>query len=87
MFNVSMVSDWRAGVEIRFFVTGPNSSTIQLFQDNKLIDTKSIAFNLQKIARNYDVESIDQFCKEWLMPCISIKSQEFITESLDERKL
>lgn len=87
MTPVSMVSDYRAGVEIRFFVTGPNSSTIQLFQDNQLIDTKSIAFNLQKIARNYDVQSVDQFCKEWLMPCISIKTQEFITASLDERNL
>lgn len=70
------VSDWRAGVQIDFAVTGPNTSTVKLVQNGKVIDTKNFPFNIEKISRNYDVRSLEQFCKEWLMPCLTIKSQE-----------
>lgn len=78
------INDWRAGVKIKFEVTGANSSTIQLCQDEKVIDTKNVAFNLLKISHNYDVGSLEQFCTEWLMPCVSIKDAEWITTAIDD---
>lgn len=78
----AVINDWRAGVQIKFQVTGANTSAIHLSQDGKIIDTKSVAFNLSKIANNYDVDSLEQFCTEWLMPCVSIKDAEWITTSI-----
>jgi len=49
------VADWRAGVYIAFAVTGSNTSTIKLYRDEVVIDTKNFPFNIQKISRNYDV--------------------------------
>ena len=48
-----------------------------------MIDTKSISYNLRSIARNYSASSVDQFCREWLVPCIEIKEVEKTDE---ERK-
>ena len=48
-----------------------------------MIDTKSISYNLKSIARNYSASSVDQFCREWLVPCIEIKEVEKTDE---ERK-
>lgn len=75
--SITTVNDWRAGVQIKFEVTSKNSSAIQLYQDGIVVDTKNIPVNLFKIAKNYDVASMDQFCNKWLMPCISIKSPEW----------
>lgn len=72
-----MVNDWRAGVQIKFSVTGPNSSAISLVQSGVVIDTKNITFNIEKIARNYDVENVEAFCNQWLIPCVSIKTAEW----------
>ena len=52
---------------------------IKLYRDEIVIDTKNFPFNIEKISRNYDVQSLEQFCREWLMPCISIKSLEKLT--------
>ena len=57
---------------------------IQLCQDDNVIDTKSVAFNLLKISQNYDVSSMEQFCTEWLMPCVSVKDAEWIMNSIQE---
>ena len=78
------LDNWRAGVKLRFAVTGQNASSIQLIHDGKVVDTKSIAFNLLKIASNYDVRSLKQFCQEWILPCIAIKTQEWVTAELME---
>ena len=67
-------------------MTGPNSSHILLRQDGVTIDTKSLPFNFEKISHNYDVVGIHQFCKEWLLPCVSIKHSEWVTSSLNDDK-
>ena len=56
---MTIVNDWRVGVQIKFEITGPNSSAIHLYQDGVVVDTKNIAFNLQKVSRNYDVVNME----------------------------
>ena len=68
--------DWRASVFISFEVIDDNQSAIKLIKDDKVIDRKMISFSLQKISKNYDTESLEHFCSEWLIPCVSIVESE-----------
>ena len=67
-----LVPDYRAGVYVSFEVIEDNKSAIKLIQGDDVIDRKMISFSLKKISMNYDTESLEQFCAEWLMPCVSI---------------
>ena len=35
-----------------------------------------IPVNIEKISRNYEVDSLQEFCQKWLMPCVDIKQAE-----------
>lgn len=56
---ISVVNDWREGVQIKFEITGSETSAIKLFSNGEVIDKKNVAFNFERISRNYDVTSLD----------------------------
>ena len=52
--NHCKINDWRAGVQLRFVVTSSSRSMIQLIKYDQVLDTKSIACSLSRLAHNYE---------------------------------
>ena len=70
--NVVVVDDWREGVQVSFEVINDRSA-IKLFENGVMKDKKMISQDFKQMAQNYESTSLEEFCNEWLMPCISVK--------------
>ena len=70
--DLILVDDWRDDVQIGFEQVGCHIA-IKLFEAGVMKDKKMLGLDMRQMASCCGAESLEQFCNEWLMPCLTTK--------------